>query len=99
MKSAKLGTPISGAEVTNITPFGLWMLIREEEKFLSFEKFPWFRNATIDNVYVVELPSDNHLYWPRLDIDLAVDSIDHPERFPLLSKIAQQGAAVGRCKR
>ncbi|HET7313251.1 DUF2442 domain-containing protein [Salinisphaera sp.] len=94
MKSAKLGIPTSEAEVTNITPFGLWMLIRGEEKFLSFESFPWFRSATVENVYAVELPSENHLYWPRLDIDLAVESIDHPERFPLLSKIAHQDAAV-----
>jgi hypothetical protein len=25
------------------------------------------------------------LYWPDLDIDLAVDSIQHPERYPLVS--------------
>src|SRR3546814_7518272 len=32
-------------------------------------------------------PSPQHLYWPDLDIDLAVDSIRHPERFPLVSRI------------
>jgi hypothetical protein len=26
------------------------------------------------------------LYWPDLDIDLALDSIQHPERYPLVSK-------------
>jgi len=34
----------------------------------------------------VELPHPHHLYWPDLDVDLAVESIEHPERFPLLSK-------------
>lgn len=96
MKSAKPGTPTSEAEVTNITPFGLWMLVRGEEKFLPFKSFPWFREATVEGVYAVELPSENHLYWPQLDIDLAVESIDHPERFPLLSRVARQGAAVDR---
>jgi hypothetical protein len=33
----------------------------------------------------VELPSDHHLYWPDLDVDLAVESLTHPERFPLIS--------------
>lgn len=99
MKSEKLGTPTSEAEVTNISPFGLWMLIRGEEKFLPFESFPWFRNATVEAIYAVELPSENHLYWPELDIDLAVESVDHPERFPLLNNIAQRGAAVDRPKR
>jgi hypothetical protein len=34
----------------------------------------------------VALPSPDHLYWPGLDVDLAVESIGHPERFPLVSK-------------
>lgn len=76
----------SGAEVTNISPLGLWMLVQGEEKFLPFEHFPWFRKAAVNDIYVVELPSDNHLYWPRLDIDLAVDSIDHPEKYPLIGQ-------------
>jgi uncharacterized protein DUF2442 len=33
-----------------------------------------------------ELPSPHHLYWPDLDVDLAVESIEHPEKYPLLSK-------------
>ena len=94
MKSARPGTHTSDAEVTNITPHGVWMLVRGEEKFLPFEQFPWFRDAKVSSVYAVELPSEHHLYWPELDIDLAVESIDHPERFPLMSKGAQQGAAA-----
>jgi|SRR5699024_3472119 len=94
MKSATLGEGTSRAEVTNITPFGIWMLVLGVEKFLPFESFPWFHSATVEHIYTVELPSDNHLYWPKLDIDLAVESIDHPERFPLVSKVAQQSAAA-----
>lgn len=94
MKSAKPGNATSAAEVTNITPNGVWMLVLGAEKFLSFEHFPWFREAAVSSVYAVELPSDNHLYWPDLDIDLSVESIDHPERFPLVSKVARQAAAV-----
>lgn len=30
-----------------------------------------------------ELLSNNHLYWPDLDIDLAVESIEHSKRLPL----------------
>jgi hypothetical protein len=28
----------------------------------------------------------HHLYWPSLDVDVAVESIRHPEKFPLISK-------------
>lgn len=86
MKSAMLGAGTSKAEVTNITPFGVWLLVRGVEKFLPFDDFPWFRSASVESICRVELPSDNHLYWPALDIDLAVESIDHPELFPLISK-------------
>lgn len=94
MKSATLGKGTSRAEVTNITPFGVWLLILGVEKFLPFNDFPWFRSASVENICHVELPSDNHLYWPALDIDLAVESIDHPERYPLISKTGWQ--APGR---
>jgi len=27
------------------------------------------------------------LYWPDLDIDIAVESIYHPDQFPLVSRL------------
>jgi len=75
-----------GAEVTNVTPHGFWLLIEGSEKFISFKDFPWFRDATIAELTSVEMPSAHHLYWPKLDVDLAVESLDHPERYPLVSK-------------
>ncbi len=86
MKSAQRGRSTSAVEVTNISPHGFWLLIGEQERFVSFQEFPWFREATIAAVTNVELPSPHHLRWPDLDIDLAVDSLDHPERYPLLSR-------------
>ena len=87
-KSASLGIDISQVEVTNLSPHGLWLLLHnEEEFFLPFCEFPWFRDANISKIFNVELPSPNHLYWPDLDVDLSVESIHNPERFPLLSQI------------
>jgi hypothetical protein len=34
----------------------------------------------------VDLPSAHHLYWPDLDIDLAVASLTQPDRYPLISQ-------------
>jgi hypothetical protein len=28
-----------------------------------------------------------HLYWPELDIDLEIDNLENPEKYPLKSKI------------
>ncbi|MGH8488234.1 MAG: DUF2442 domain-containing protein [Gammaproteobacteria bacterium] len=88
MISAQLGTDISEVEVTNVSKHGFWLFIRDQEVFVLFEQFPWFKEAAIGELLHVELPSPHHLYWPDLDIDLAVESLSHPERFPLVSRIA-----------
>ena len=80
------GTATLAAEVTHISKNGLWLLLEDEELFLSFEQFPWFRKATIDQISHVERPTANHLYWPDLDIDLSVESIRKPAEFPLISQ-------------
>ena len=80
------GTAISAPEVTHVSKHGLWLLRDDEELFLPFEQFPWFRQATIEQITHVEAPGPDHLYWPDLDIDLAVESIRHPEAFPLISR-------------
>ena len=87
MKSAPRGKPTSPAvEVLNVTPHGLWLFVAGEELFLPFEEFPWFREAKVSDVLNVQLPGPEHLYWPDLDIDLSVESIREPEKFPLVSE-------------
>jgi len=87
MKSAALGRSISPVEVTNVSPHGFWLFLGERELFVSFKDFPWFNEASIRQISHVELPSAHHLYWPELDIDLAVDSLTRPERYPLISQV------------
>jgi Protein of unknown function (DUF2442) len=53
---------------------------------VPFDEFPWFRDATVDAILGVERPHAQHLHWPALDVDLSVDSIEHPERYPLRVK-------------
>lgn len=86
MPSAALGPSTSPAEVTNVSAHGFWLFVGARELFVPFEQFPWFRDASIRAITNVQLPSPHHLYWPDLDIDLAVESIEHPERYPLVSK-------------
>ncbi len=95
MTSAVLGTRISTVEVTNISQHGFWVFLAGEELFLSFSEFPWFRDVAVGKIFHVELPSPDHLYWPDLDIDLAVESIKFPERFPLVSHVGAQPIAPG----
>ncbi|MGH8564925.1 MAG: DUF2442 domain-containing protein [Gammaproteobacteria bacterium] len=65
---------------------GFRLLLDDEELFLPFTEFPWFKDAPIGKLLNVERPRAHHLYWPDLDVDLAVESIRHPEQFPLVAK-------------
>ena len=86
MKSETLGTNTLEVEVTQISSHGIWLLLTHREFFLSFQDFPWFKNSPVSAIHNVNLLSADHLYWPDLDIDLAVESIEHPERFPLVAR-------------
>ncbi len=86
MRSALPGKNISEVEVTNVSRHGFWLLIDEQELFLPFDKFPWFRDVPIGQLLKVEQPHPSYLHWPDLDVDLAVESIEFPERFPLVSR-------------
>lgn len=87
MKSVAPGPSTSPVEVTNVSPHGFWLFIGERELFVAFKEFPWFRDAAIAEITNIQLPSPHHLYWPDLDIDLAVESIEHPESYPLISQV------------
>jgi hypothetical protein len=80
------GTTTFSAEVTNVSGDCVCMLIDDEELTFPYSEFPWFKAATILQVLNVLRPTPDHLYWPDLDIDLSVDSIRHPEMFPLQAK-------------
>ena len=59
-------------------------MVKDEEKFLSFEDFPWFKKARIEELLDVHEVSPGHFYWEKLDIDLSTEIIDNPERFSLV---------------
>ncbi len=88
MTSPKLGTSTSATEVTNISSHGVWILAHDEEYFLAYEDFPWFKDEPIGKIINIEEPSPGHFYWPALDVDLGIEIIKHPERFPLKSNNA-----------
>ena len=80
------GTHTSDVEVTNISKHGFWLLTAGRELFLAYEDFPPFKDAPVGKILNVEEVSPGHFYWPELDVDLGVDSIEHPERYPLKAR-------------
>ena len=95
-RSSVRGASTSGeVEILALTPHALWIYVRGREYMLAYDHFPWFRTATIEDVQHVEL-RHQHLSWPSLDVDLHLDSLEHPERFPLVSKRAAPRATKRR---
>ena len=80
------GAPTSEIEVSLVSNKGFWLLLDNEELFVSYGEFPWFKQATVEQITTIERPSSNHLYWPLLDVDLSVESVRNPALFPLTSK-------------
>jgi len=70
----------------HMTRHGLWLAVGDTEYFLDFKHFPWFRDATIDAICDVTEVTPGHFYWPQLDVDLDLDSIREPEKYPLTYK-------------
>ena len=91
MNSQALGKSTLKVEVTNISNHGIWLLARDKELFMSYEEFPWFKDVPIGKILNVEEPTPGHFYWPDLDVDLGLESIEHPERFPLKSEKLMKG--------
>ena len=86
MKSKRRGKTTSarpGAEILNVSKFGIWILIKGDEYFLDYKRHPWFQEASVGEIYDFEFRFGHHLRWPSLDVDLEVESLKHPEKYPL----------------
>ena len=83
MKFMRRGKDNVAVIVTNISQHGVWLLTRDEELFVSFNEFPRFQKASVSQIMNVEWLEPHSLYWPNLQMDLALQSI---RRFPLVSK-------------
>ena len=84
MKSKTLGRSTSKIEVLNIDAHGLWLYAQGKEYFLPYDEFPWFKKATVADILSVELQHGFHLYWPALDIDLDLHSLEDTSETPLV---------------
>lgn len=89
-KSSTRGKRTSAVEILNISAFGVWILVEDTEYFASYEDFPWFKEAKIREILSVEMPHAGHLHWPLMDVDLSIESLASPDKFPLVAKKARR---------
>lgn len=83
MKLAERGTSTSKVEILNVSAHGVWFLVRGKEYFLPYREFPWFKDARLSEIENVQLIHGHNLRWEDLDVDLALESLEHLDRYPL----------------
>jgi hypothetical protein len=85
MKLSQRGESTS-VSVENITPFGIWLYVKDKEYFLSYTDYSYFKDQTLNAIQNVQLMHGFHLFWPELDVDLELDNLENPEKYPLKDK-------------
>ena len=79
------GNAIS-ASVLMINNQGVIISVEGNDYFLSYNRVPWLKDATVRNILNIKMSGKNAVEWPDLDIDLEIDSLKHPERYPLVMR-------------
>ena len=84
--NSKSNTKSMSVSVLMINAQGIMINVGGQDFFLSYNRIPWMRDASIKDVLDVQMCGDVAIEWPRLDVDLEIDSLRYPERYPLLIK-------------
>ena len=83
LKSNSQDTSVS---VLMINDKGIMLSVKGNDYFISYNRMPWIKNASITDALNVQMSGRNAIEWPTLNIDLEIDSLKHPKRYPLIMK-------------
>ena len=84
MKVKNSSAVISEVEVSNISRKGIWILLKGKEYFLPYDRYPWFKGEAPSRLRRVTLSHGHHLRWQALDVDVELESLESPEKYPLI---------------
>ena len=85
-------------KISDITADGFRLRTFNREYYVSRKDYPWFMNATQQEIQDVELypcpledpttssSCGDHLCWWSLDVDICTNTFEYPERFTAPSK-------------
>ena len=76
----------TSTSVLMINAQGIMLSVLGNDYFLSYNRIPWMKDAPIRSVLNVQMSGTEAIEWPDLDVDLEIDSLRHPERYPLVIK-------------
>ena len=76
----------TSVSVLMINAQGIMLSVLGNDYFISYNRIPWIQDAPIRSVLNVQMSGPTAIEWPDLDVDLEIDSLRHPERYPLVIK-------------
>jgi hypothetical protein len=62
---------------------GITLEVSGKTFFLPYNSNPWFEKAKVEDVFDVEMYGSDGIRWDALDVDLEIESLIHPEKYPL----------------
>lgn len=82
----KKNTENTYVKVQSINNDGIFIDAFGKDYFISFNRLPWFRDAKVSDIMNVRNIGTMGIRWDAIDIDLELDSLIHPEKYPLIIK-------------
>lgn len=82
----KKNTESTCVKVLSINTDGIFIDAFGKDYFISFNRLPWFRDAKVSDIMNVRNIGTMGIRWDAIDIDLELDSLIHPEKYPLIIK-------------
>jgi len=76
----------TSVSVLMINAQGIMLSVQGNDYFISYNRVPWLKDARISDVLNVRMSGRSAIEWTSLDIDLEIESLKHPERYPLIMK-------------
>ena len=65
---------------------GMMLSVLGQDSFVSYNRVPRLRDARVSSALNVLMVGPNAFERPELDVDLEIESLKHPERYPLVMK-------------
>ncbi|MDR0823469.1 MAG: DUF2442 domain-containing protein [Prevotella sp.] len=74
---------ITDLSVIAINSLGVDIFCNGEKLLISYDFCPYFKDAKVKDIFDVRLIGGDVLCWDNLDIHILIDSIKHPEKYPI----------------
>jgi hypothetical protein len=73
----------TAVKIGKINNSGVWLFVKGKKYFIDYNTYPYFKGQVAKAIKNVQLLYGFHLYWPALDIDLEIDNLENPQKYPL----------------